>query len=347
MASRCNSCRWTTLTSLYFLLLSCCILTCAADSSERPCTVHNGDVFYDLSHLKASKDYQFKTSNGYDFILNVCKSVAHESWNLDVPNPADVAGFIRRPRGDFSIGTANSTLTLREGRPSLELIDGSPCSRDDTMSAYTTIEFVCDTSIFGAGKPRLVTQFPQEDDDACGFFLEWRSHFACPTSERTGVYGLFILLVMIILVLLMFYLVCGTIYNRFVLNLSGFDQIPQFSWTSLKYHVSEVTEHIREGMGTFYESQRSSREPNPHSHQTMHGSVIPDGIRSGEGTPNARTTGPWQGRGRRFDLEQRPSTREEQESTTRAAENGDEEEDSATTPTPNAPGINSKGVIRL
>jgi cation-dependent mannose-6-phosphate receptor len=291
--------------------------------------------------LKAAKDYQFETSNGYNFILNVCKSVAHESWNLKVPNPADVAGFIRRPHGDFSIGTANSTLILRGGRPSLQLIDGSPCAKDNTIRSYTTIEFVCDTSIFGAGKPRLVTQFPEEDDDACAFFVEWRSHFACPTSDRTGAHGLFILAVIIIIALVMLYLVCGTLYNRFVLNLSGFDQIPQFSWTSLKYHVSEAAGNIREA---FDETQRLARQPNPHSHQAMHGSVIPDGNRSGEGTPNA---GPNE-RVRRFDLEQAPSTREEQESMIRAADDDDGEEDTATTPTPNAPGgMDPQGVIRL
>lgn len=211
------------------------------------------------------------------------------------------------------------------------------------MTAYTTIDFVCDTSIFGTGIPRLVAQFPPEDDDACGFFIEWRTHLACPTSERSGPYGYFILLVMIILVLLMLYLVCGTIYNRFVLNLSGLDQIPQFSWTSLKYHVTETVGNIREGMGMFYESQGSTRDPNPHSHQTMHGGVIPNGIRSGEGTPTARTNQP---RGRTLDLEQAPSTQEEQESMVRDAEIDDEEEDSAKTPTPKT-NIDSNGVIRL
>jgi len=213
------------------------------------------------------------------------------------------------------------------------------------MTAYTRIEFVCDTSIFGSGKPRLVAQFPEEDDDACGFFLEWRSHFACPTSDRTGPFGLIILLLVIILIFLMLYLVCGTLYNRFVLNLSGFDQIPQFSWASLTYHVSEAAGNIREYMGTFYRSQRPSREPNPYSHQTMHGSVIPDGIRSGEGTPKATTNQSWSGRGRRFDLGRGLGTREEQESMIVAVENDGEEEDVATTP--KAPGIDPKGIIRL
>jgi cation-dependent mannose-6-phosphate receptor len=60
-------------------------------------------LHYLLTRMRR-KDYQIKTANGYDLILNVCKSVAHETWNIDIPDPGDVAGFIRRPRGDFSIG---------------------------------------------------------------------------------------------------------------------------------------------------------------------------------------------------------------------------------------------------
>jgi hypothetical protein len=170
---------------------------------------------------------------------------------------------------------------------------------------------------------------------------------ACPTSDHTGPLGAFILLLVILLVFLMLYLVCGTLYNRFVLNLSGFDQIPQFSWTSLKYHASEAAGNLREYAEAFYQPQRRS-ELNPHSHQTMHGSAVPDGVRSGEGTPRAAANEPWSGRGRRFDLERGPGpeARGERGSSNSAAHDG-EREDTATTPTLKAPGIDPKGVIRL
>lgn len=49
-------------------------------------------------------DYEFISPGGHQFILNVCKSVSHDTWNIKVPNPENVGGFIRRDRGDFSIG---------------------------------------------------------------------------------------------------------------------------------------------------------------------------------------------------------------------------------------------------
>lgn len=40
----------------------------------------------------------------------------------------------------------------------------------------------------------------------------------------------------------MTYTALGTLYNRYVLQLRGFDQIPQFSVESMKYHAREATD---------------------------------------------------------------------------------------------------------
>lgn len=48
------------------------------------------------------------------------------------------------------------------------------------------------------------------------------------------------------LVLLMTYTVLGTLYNRYVLQLRGFDQIPQFSVESMKYHGREAYDWIKD-----------------------------------------------------------------------------------------------------
>lgn len=44
----------------------------------------------------------------------------------------------------------------------------------------------------------------------------------------------------------MTYTVLGTLYNRFVLQLRGFDQIPQFSIESMKYHGREAWDWVRD-----------------------------------------------------------------------------------------------------
>ena len=74
----------------------------------------------------------------------------------------------------------------------------------------------------------------------------------------------------------MLYIVLGTLYNRYVLHLTGFDQIPQFSVESMKYHGGEAVEWFRDAMSRFYEGgQRMGT--NPVSHQTQ----------AGVGDPNA------------------------------------------------------------
>ncbi|KAG5644975.1 hypothetical protein DXG03_007347 [Asterophora parasitica] len=129
-------------------------------------------------------------------------------------------------------------------------MSGSRCkskSGDNQIRASTIVDFVCDTSVFGSGVPRLVAQLPPGDDeDACAFFLEWRSHVACPTNEPGGALGFFAFLFFTIISLALLYLVAGTLYNRFVLRLRGIDQIPKFSVESMKYHAAEAYDWIKD-----------------------------------------------------------------------------------------------------
>jgi len=147
-----------------------------------------------------------------------------------VEHPENVAGFSRKGRGDFSIGEVNTTLLVRDKHPLLILTGGSPCPTADHMSAMTAVRFICDTSVFGSGTPQLVAQLPPDDETSCAFFLEWRTHYACPSNEEAGFWGgLIVALSVMLVVLLMLYFVGGTLYNRYVLHLRGFDQIPRFS----------------------------------------------------------------------------------------------------------------------
>ncbi|THU88501.1 hypothetical protein K435DRAFT_782031, partial [Dendrothele bispora CBS 962.96] len=159
-------------------------------------------------------DYEF-TSRGHRFVLNVCRPVHGEIWNLQVDDPADVAGFICRDHGDLSIGKANTTLAKeKDDNVKLVMEDGSQC---------TIISFTYDTKVFGAGTPTLVAQEPHNDE-----------------GERGGPWGFFTLLAVLLLILLALYTTLGTLYNCYVLKLRGFDQLPQFSIEGIRYHTAEV-----------------------------------------------------------------------------------------------------------
>lgn len=54
-----------------------------------------------------------------------------------------------------------------------------------------------------------------------------------------------------VLILLLSYTVLGTLYNRYVLQLRGFDQIPQFSIESMKYHSREAADWIKDIMSAY------------------------------------------------------------------------------------------------
>lgn len=75
----------------------------------------------------------------------------------------------------------NTSLTIHDSHPRLTFTNGSQCkSKSGTTgdaTASTAVEFICDTSVFGAGQPRLVAQLPPDDEEAaCAYVLEWRTH---------------------------------------------------------------------------------------------------------------------------------------------------------------------------
>jgi hypothetical protein len=53
------------------------------------------------------------------------------------------------------------------------------------------------------------------------------------------------------------YVVFGVLYNRYVLRLRGFDQIPQFSIASMKYHAHEVLDWLKDVATGMHEGGRT------------------------------------------------------------------------------------------
>ncbi|KAI0783341.1 hypothetical protein C8Q75DRAFT_702697, partial [Abortiporus biennis] len=153
-----------------------------------------------------------------------------ETWTPRVDKPEAIAGFSRRDHGDFSIGAVNTTLTVVDDCPVMSLINGSPCPNGGDLRGSSFIRFICDSSEKG---PLLVAQLPPGDQSSCSFFIEWRTKYACPTSEP-GSWGFFAVLFTIIFVLFGLYFFSGIMYNYFVLQLRGFDVIPRYSLESLR-----------------------------------------------------------------------------------------------------------------
>jgi len=152
-------------------------------------------------------------------------------------------------------------LAMKDGHPQLYMSGGSNCPNSE-YRATTAIQFVCDKSVFAAGKPELTAQMPDDDATACAFVIEWRTHFACPHGERGVLPSIIVVLVLIILIIGMVYIVFMTLYNRYALHLSGFDQIPSLP-SKLAHVLSVIGDWLQ-----FVFSKFDSREdgPNFHSH---------------------------------------------------------------------------------
>ncbi|KAJ3571540.1 hypothetical protein NP233_g3690 [Leucocoprinus birnbaumii] len=257
-------------------------------AEDKPCTAHAADgKYYDLNQFKGRKDADLKTPGGHTLSINVCQGVTTEIWGLKEDIKAsEIAGLVSLDHGVFAIGKVNTTLTVVDSRPRLTLSEGSACKAKPggsslDLKASTIVEFVCDSSIFGAGQPRLVGQLPPGDDEVgCAYFIEWPTPFACPTSEDGGVWGFFAMLAVALLTLLLTYTVLGTLYNRYVLQLRGYDQIPQFSIESMKYHASEAMDWIKDILAAYnlpggsrgtlpYASRAPHSATNPVSHHTQ------------------------------------------------------------------------------
>ncbi|EPQ60276.1 mannose 6-phosphate receptor domain-containing protein [Gloeophyllum trabeum ATCC 11539] len=214
------------LLNLFLLAVLCLPYTVRGD--EKPCTYHDGGRYYDLSRLSSSKDYVYKAPDGSEYYMNVCRSVTTETWAIEDEQNVAVFRRTKEERGDLSLGSVNTTLAVHDGHPLLYLTNGSPCPSIPQLRAASVIRFICDTFVFEAGQPQLIAELP-----GCSFFFEWRSHYACQTNEPNGSGGVVVILGTIALILMMGYLVAGTLYRRFVLNLRGFDQVPRISFFSL------------------------------------------------------------------------------------------------------------------
>lgn len=72
----------------------------------------------------------------------------------------------------------NTTIKWSHTHLQLMFTNGSYCDGKDAkegVRASTVVEFRCDHSTGHVGTPRILAQLPPGDNEACGFFIEWRT----------------------------------------------------------------------------------------------------------------------------------------------------------------------------
>jgi len=110
---------------------------------------------------------------------------------------------------------------------------GSKCLGGGDLRASTAIRFICDSSVSSTGQPQLLAELPPQDTTACAFFIEWRTAYACPTSDGVGFFGVVGTIILSIVGSIVAWAVFTVLWNRYMLGLRGADQLPTVPFDSM------------------------------------------------------------------------------------------------------------------
>ncbi|WVN85701.1 uncharacterized protein L203_100851 [Cryptococcus depauperatus CBS 7841] len=223
-------------------------------SSSNLCKLTLDDgTHYDLSQLSSTKHDYVAQVGETSYNLNVCRGVIGELYKVE--DPDQVGGYIKKEGGDFSLGKANTNLTLTPmtNEPMLIMADGSPCPLNPSASSSTAIRFICNPTVFGAGTPILVASLPPIDP--CQFYFEWSTHVACPTNAKAELkqHHYYIAFGAILAIAILTWFGGLTLYNRFVLKRRGLSQfpVPSFHFPSISLKSSLSSESSKPRWGSW------------------------------------------------------------------------------------------------
>ncbi|KAI9142258.1 mannose-6-phosphate receptor binding domain-containing protein [Paraphysoderma sedebokerense] len=222
--------------SLYLNFLCLLVLSTFRPSvATEPCTLQVDNQLYDLRKLiKNGGEYlvdkeSVKQVDGseHEFYLNVCAKVG----STDGLQDKDHTGAFKKlaTSGKNSLGRFNSTINKSGDFIALTYKDGDKCPDSSiNLPMQSSILFQCDASVKDAGTPKMISSF-----GTCVYTFHWRTSYACPSNVSSGSSG-WTTFWTIVFVVFACYLVGGILYNRFIKNERGWDQIPnRAGWAAL------------------------------------------------------------------------------------------------------------------
>ncbi|KAL7413984.1 mannose-6-phosphate receptor binding domain-containing protein [Mrakia frigida] len=225
------------------------------------CSVQSGSTVWDLSSLaNNNEDYTWTSSSGEKIVLNVCRSIVTEVFGIE--DPDQVGAFVQGDKGDRSIGSILSNLTLTNSSPPSPVLlfpNGASCSGSSSLLSSTLIHFTCSTAAESTGPELLGTLPPGEDvGKACAYVFEWKTPAACPKSVGShailGDWGAVGVLVGLSLLILLAYFLGTVLYNRYILKLRGSAQLPHFTCSTPSISLPSLS-------NPFKRSSSSSSQP--------------------------------------------------------------------------------------
>lgn len=210
------------------------------------CGAHNvtSHDLYDLSSLIRTSGDNYKVvvpaepsrnEKGRTFEFNVCEPLP--TTPAGITAGSNVSSYLREEGSatGVSLGRNSSTPILRDGSLYLLYTGGDNCTANNVTRARSTmILFTCIDPLI-LRPPTFVGDF-----DGCEYVFEWKTTAACPTFDSSPSAGTIIFRLSCMGVF--FYLLIGIIYNRFIKEAQGLEQIPNFNfWYGIYDFVKDMT----------------------------------------------------------------------------------------------------------
>ncbi|GFR62204.1 cation-independent mannose-6-phosphate receptor-like protein, partial [Elysia marginata] len=139
------------------------------------CTTTTGFTF-DLNPLKKEAGYSILGSDGYQYWVNVCDTVKHDTYCQDPPhnNAAICQVNIKGANEEIKVASPSTTLEYFDGVLNLTYTGGETYRDPNNTPRQAEIAFLCDMAA-GVGTPKFL------EEKEFTYAFEWRTHYACPT----------------------------------------------------------------------------------------------------------------------------------------------------------------------
>ncbi|KAK3918750.1 Cation-dependent mannose-6-phosphate receptor [Frankliniella fusca] len=150
--------------------------------------------------------------------------------------------------GTVVLGRVNNTNVVKGGDWMMMTFGSGDFYPENSNCSGARAAFViinCNHNFSEENSLRFIKEVVQEEKDkknSCFFFLEIHSQLVCIKPENIGGGTIFSIL---LLLLILGYIVGGTLYRRYILGAKGLEQIPNYTfWKTMKSKIQGVCSNV-------------------------------------------------------------------------------------------------------
>ncbi|GFN80696.1 cation-independent mannose-6-phosphate receptor-like protein, partial [Plakobranchus ocellatus] len=142
------------------------------------CKVYDDALGYtfDLNPLKKDEGYTIDGSDDYQYLINICAAVNHNTYCQSSPhdNAAICQINVKGNKEQVKVASPSTKLEYFDGVLNLTYTDGEPYRDVNHTPRQAQIAFLCDLAV-NVGSPKFL------EEKEFTYAFEWRTRYACPT----------------------------------------------------------------------------------------------------------------------------------------------------------------------